>query len=172
MFETLDDERKVLAKTHKKVSQSSAVSLGVPPLSNRLASPKRSMAQMPTSSPKQVKIVEVRPAPAVGKPPIGNFKLNNLKQFQQDVKDQSKFRKRIEDIKLSRDFKKGSSQGGRQTPPMFLHRKLSKDEEPKMIDSNSSEVLFQTESFQESMNSPSNFKRFMQTKSRLRRRSP
>jgi len=71
VFDTL--EQGLLAKTHKKkVSQSSTVSLGVPPLSNRMASPKRSL--IPTSEPKELR-------PPTGKPPIGNFKLNNLRQF-------------------------------------------------------------------------------------------
>ena len=79
MFETLEEDRQVLAKTHKKVSQSSTVSLAIPPLSNRLSSPKRSVVPMP-ASPKNPKMLELRPP--TGKPPIGNFKLNNLKQFQ------------------------------------------------------------------------------------------
>ena len=72
---------------------------------------------------------------------------------------------------MSRDFKKGSSQGGRQTPLSMAHHKVYREEEAKMIESPSSQVLLHTES-QESMNSPSILRRYLQTKSRLMRRSP
>ena len=76
LFETLDNEYP------KKLSHSSTVSLGVPPLSNRLQTPKRSMAAPSVKAIKEfTKSVIFDETKPIGKPPIGNFKLNNLKQF-------------------------------------------------------------------------------------------